>query len=276
MSNMTTFEDVISVAVFNCGYTCPSIQKERGQYHDIFASLLRPALERVCSKSAKSPSVKLSIIGWDAVNQVYPPTLDNINAIIVSGSPNGAYQDLEWIQTLSRYISYVYHQHPSIKIYGSCFGHQIICQALWSDQGAIVGKDPSGWELGVHRIDVSDEFAEKFPSLLPSKTLRLQFLHGDHVVLPNGSLPEGIHMIGSTSHCQVQGIYQPGRILTYQGHPEFDQFINTECLKLVGERVGWGPEFLASAIAAAAECDDAIIAADIIVVFFFEPGVMHT
>jgi hypothetical protein len=99
---MIIFERVISVAVFKCGYTCPSIQNERGQYDDIFASLLEPAAERVCTKTTK---LKLNITGWDTVNQVYPPTLDGINAIIVSGSPNGAYQDLEWIQALNAYLS---------------------------------------------------------------------------------------------------------------------------------------------------------------------------
>ncbi|KAH7006977.1 class I glutamine amidotransferase-like protein [Ilyonectria destructans] len=265
-----TVRHIISVAVLNCGYTCPNIQKERGQYHDIFALLLRPALERL-NRGPNWPNAKLNVTGWDTVNQVYPPSLDRIDAIIISGSPNGAYQDLEWIRALDRYISYVYHQHPSIKIYGSCFGHQIICQAVFRDQGALVAKDPAGWELGVNTVDVSDEFADTFSSLLPSKSLRLQFLHGDHVAFTNGRLPNGVHLVGSTAHCQIQGIYQPGKILTFQGHPEFDQFINTECLKLVGQRVGWEAEFLDSAMAAAAQSDDAAIAADIIVAFFSEP-----
>lgn len=134
-----------------------------------------------------------------------------------------------------------------------------------------MAKDPAGWELGVNRVDVSDEFVDTFSSLLPSKSLRLQFLHGDHVAFTNGRLPDGVYLVGSTAHCQIQGIYQPGKILTFQGHPEFDQFINTECLKLVGQRVGWEDEFLDSAMAAAAQSDDASIAADIIVAFFSEP-----
>lgn len=168
----------------------------------------------------------------------------------------------------------VYHEHPSVKLYGSCFGHQIICQALFAERGAIVQKDPAGYELGVHTININDEFAKKFSGLLGSKTLRLQFLHGDHVKFPEGSLPSGCEVIGSTPHCHVQGIYQKGRILTYQGHPEFDEFINTECLKLVGERVGWEPNFTDAAIAAAQAQDDAATATDIMVAFFLdvEPG----
>ncbi|KAH7127905.1 class I glutamine amidotransferase-like protein [Dactylonectria estremocensis] len=273
---MTLSKHVISVAVFNCGYTAPSIQNARGQFHEIFAALLTPALERVCHNNLELPNVTLDIKGWDTVNQEYPPTLDKIDAIIVTGSPNGAYEDLEWIRTLDRHLADIYRRRPSIKMYGSCFGHQIICQALFKDQGAAVAKDPSGWELGVHTINASDEFLERFSSLLPSEALRIQFLHADHVIFTNGSVPRGIHLIGSTSQCQNQGIYQPGRILTLQGHPEFDQFITTECLKLVGQRVGWEEEFRDAAVASATVNDDAAIAANIIVAFFLGLDVTNT
>ena len=134
-------------------------------------------------------------------------------------------------------------------------------------------KDPAGYELGVQAVELSDYFITRFGALLPSKFLRLQFLHGDHVLLPPGTLPSDTFIIGSTTHCLNQGIYQPGRLLTYQGHPEFDQFIETQCLKLVGSRVGWEKDFTEAAIASAATEDDADIAADTIVAFFLEPSV---
>lgn len=131
-------------------------------------------------------------------------------------------------------------------------------------------RDPSGWELGVQNINLSDEFVARFSNLLPNKSLKLQFLHGDHVTISDKGLPEDIILVGSTSHCQIQGIYQRGRILTYQGHPEFDEFITTECLKLVSQRVGWEPAFAESAMMAAERKDDAAIASDIIIAFFLE------
>lgn len=39
------------------------------------------------------------------------------------------------------------------------------------------------------------------------------------------SVPAGCDLIGSTARCQVHGLHQPGRILTLQGHPEFDRFM---------------------------------------------------
>jgi GMP synthase-like glutamine amidotransferase len=104
---MVSITDVYTVAVLNCGYTNPIVQKARGQYHDIFNSLLQPAVARACGNidSRVSRPVQLSISGWDTVNQEYPDTLEGIDAIIISGSPNGAYEDLEWIHRLNKYVA---------------------------------------------------------------------------------------------------------------------------------------------------------------------------
>lgn len=166
-----------------------------------------------------------------------------------------------------------YSSHPSLRFYGSCFGHQVICKALFEKRGAIVQKDPAGWELGVHSVALTDDFLQRFSKYLPvseTKLLRFQFLHGDHVLLPEGSVPEDVYLVGTTPHCETQGIYQPGRLLTYQGHPEFDEFIETVCLELVGKRVGWEPSFTEEAIAAARAPDDAILAADTIAAFLLD------
>lgn len=98
-------EHTVSAVVLNCGYTCPSIEEKRGQYDDIFASILLPAFERASSRAAKGTSLKLNIKGYDTVKQVYPLTLQGVDAIIISGSPNGAYQDFEWIKKLIRFVS---------------------------------------------------------------------------------------------------------------------------------------------------------------------------
>lgn len=95
----------ISVAVFNCGYTCPAIQEERGLYHEIFASLLQPAVQRLSSQANSGTKPTLHVTGWDTTKQEYPPTLEGIDAIVISGSPNGAYQDLPWIQKLINYVA---------------------------------------------------------------------------------------------------------------------------------------------------------------------------
>lgn len=95
---------IVNIVILNCGYTSTIIEKARGQYHDIFAALLQAAVDRLSTQDGR-PKVRLQMKGWDVVSQKYPTTLDSVDAIIVTGSPNGAYQDLDWINTLNQYIS---------------------------------------------------------------------------------------------------------------------------------------------------------------------------
>jgi GMP synthase-like glutamine amidotransferase len=131
----------------------------------------------------------------------------------------------------------LYSSHLSIKIFGSCFGHQLLCHVLFSSAGKnIVCQDPKGYELGVKPITLSPSFLSHFGPVTSnpphSDQLRLQFVHADHVDLPE--LPEGFYSIGSSQHCASQGIWKKGRVLTYQGHAEFDRFVNGAIL--VGQR----------------------------------------
>ena len=44
------------------------------------------------------------------------------------------------------------------------------------------------------------------------------------------SYPRGVQELGSSAVCHVQGMYAPGRLITVQGHPEFNEEIMTEIL----------------------------------------------
>lgn len=44
------------------------------------------------------------------------------------------------------------------------------------------------------------------------------------------ALPPGVEPLGATSRCTTQGMYARGRLLTVQGHPEFDAAIMDELL----------------------------------------------
>lgn len=43
--------------------------------------------------------------------------------------------------------------------------------------------------------------------------------------------PPSVQPLGSNAVCEVQGMYIPRRVLTVQGHPEFDETIMTEILE---------------------------------------------
>jgi GMP synthase-like glutamine amidotransferase len=95
-------------------------------------------------------------------------------------------------------------------------------------------------------------------------------LHGDHVVFLVDGIVEDVQFVGQLDGCHNQGVYMPGRILTLQGHPEFDMWIEKVCLELVGKRVGWNAGFTAAAVAAADAPDDAGLAAELIMAFFLQ------
>lgn len=239
----------LNLAIINTDISVPTVNAERGSYGTIFHRVLEAAALRT-----KSP-VRINSTEFDAVNGVLPSTspdyLTNIDAILVSGSVHTVYKSrgIDWIARLSDFLGYVYLKHPHIRFFGSCFGHQIICQSLLRSLGVdgYVERNPAGWELGVHEIELSESFRKDMGPLLAKsvnheglKSLKIQLVHGDHVKLPmstegNLVLPPSWSLVGSSQKCAVQGLYQPGRVLTFQGHFEFDAWTNAETIKAFGE-----------------------------------------
>ena len=43
--------------------------------------------------------------------------------------------------------------------------------------------------------------------------------------------PKGVESLGSSPRCDVQGMYAPGRLITVQGHPEFNEEIVREIVE---------------------------------------------
>lgn len=188
---------------------------------------------------------------YDVVDKRLYPGLDMLeaqfDALIVTGSMEAAYDEsrFPWIKQLGQYLEgtallkmtilrsvllliiyqAVHERHPKVRIYGGCFGHQIIAQALLGKYGVQVAK--MNWEVGVHQVALSREFRRKVPLLRDCTSISCQFLHSDHVLgfTGNPNLPSDWMNIGKSNLCETQGLYEPGRVLTFQGHPEFDQFI---------------------------------------------------
>lgn len=295
----------IRVAMLNADIPVPNVLADRGSYGAIFHRLLIAAAHRV---SSPATPVTIEAAEFDVVHGEYPSSLVDWDALVISGSISASYDDEPWIHSLDQYLRDVHREHTHVRIFGSCFGHQIICQSLLREHGVRVEKDPKGYELGVHEIQLIDAFARALggktvesakaspigpdrlptpdldaedtqlqpPGLSPEQTLRLQFIHADHVRLPSpegegeeaGSLPPSWISMGRSRHCAVQGVYQPGRVLTYQGHFEFDRFVNSETMKVFFAKRD--PAVLQDALVAIDKDDDSEAAADIVVRFLLE------
>ncbi|KFZ23589.1 hypothetical protein V502_01930 [Pseudogymnoascus sp. VKM F-4520 (FW-2644)] len=281
----------IRIAMLNTDRPVPKVFEKRGSYGSIFYNPLKAA-----AAAEFGYLVEIDAQDFDVVNGDYPKAASDFNAIFVTGAAAASYDDFDWIRNLADYILEVYETYPQVKIFGSCFGHQIVCDSLLRKHDVHVEKDPNGWELGVREIELNREFCKAFEaaetildlsssstSHLPtlniaskpsafvfaSDSLRLQLLHSDHVKLQNPDcLPGSWVVIGRSKHCAVQGVYEPSRVLTFQGHFEYDRFIVSETVQVVGAT--WEPNFARIAQNNINKEDDADIACRIVLKFLLQ------
>lgn len=237
---------VLQIAVLECEQMPPYIVQSHGNFARIFERWLQVGTHRLnAERPARREHLSVRTSSWNVKEGRYPPSFQGVDAIIISGSVNGVHDDVPWIATLRRYLlgtyffaylltylldplllsspfgvcwlmryAGVYHDLPWIKIFGSCFGHQLIAQTLLGEHGVRVEKSDGGWEVGVQEVYHDRAFVQNFPGLSQAPVC-YQFLHSDEVVA-RGSLPPTWSSIGSSALCEIQGLHQPGRVLTYQ------------------------------------------------------------
>ncbi|KAM5346434.1 hypothetical protein ACJ41O_009439 [Fusarium nematophilum] len=205
------------IAVLECDTPFPSVNAARGSYGEIFRELLTKGLKHEALGS-KGSDVSIELSKWDVVSAQEYPNVEDVDGILLSGSKHTAFADDPWIVKLVDFVSKVYTTTET-PIVGICFGHQIIARAL----GAKVGVSPGGWEVCVDRINLN----ETGQKLLGVESLGLHQMHRDAVL----EVPQGLVSLGSSPRCEVQGMYQPGRIISFQAHPEFDDFIMSEIME---------------------------------------------
>ncbi|KFY58520.1 hypothetical protein V496_06086 [Pseudogymnoascus sp. VKM F-4515 (FW-2607)] len=237
----------ILIAFIKCGTPSTIILQTRGEYGDIMGDML-DSVAATLPEPNMSPMI--SYLSFDAEKGQLPgwASVDGFDAVFITGSSYSAFNSQPWIWKLGSFIKAIYKDKPNIRLFGSCFGHQIICHSLFKEleknsplptspslPGSlplypVVSRNPSGWELGVHPIKLSEAFMARFGKVSSNpdcqSTMRLRLIHQDHV--NPLSLPKDFVNVGSSERCDIQGIYKRGRVLTLQGHPEFDNNIMVE------------------------------------------------
>ncbi|KAF4345913.1 anthranilate synthase component II [Fusarium beomiforme] len=205
------------IAVLECDTPFPSVNEKRGSYGDIFRELLTKGLKNE-ALGDKGKDVSLDVSKWDVVTAQEYPNIEDVDGFLLTGSKHTCFDNDPWILKLVEFVKKVYTTTEK-PLVGICFGHQIIGRAL----GAKVGVSPGGWEVCVDRINLN----ETGQKLLGVSSLGLHQMHRDAVL----EVPEGLVSLGSSSRCEVQGLYKPGRIMSFQAHPEFDDFIMQEIME---------------------------------------------
>ncbi|KAL6796665.1 class I glutamine amidotransferase-like protein [Trichoderma afarasin] len=194
----------------------PITNAKYGGYRGVFTALLTAAAESMVPPRQLSDVATITAHNIVEDMQSYPP-LDDVDAVLITGSRHTAYEDDPWILKLVEYARQAIDT-GRIKVVGVCFGHQIIGRAM----GARLGRSDKGWEVAVTEVDLTD----KGKAIFQLDKMRIHQMHRDVVLeFPKGAVP-----LGGNDMCPVQAMYSPGRYISVQGHPEFTGDIVTEVL----------------------------------------------
>ncbi|MCC8186987.1 MAG: hypothetical protein LIP08_05620 [Bacteroides sp.] len=139
----------------------------------------------------------------------FPSSLNRSDLYLIAGSRAGAYEPLPWIEQAIRFVQRA--AEANIRLTGTCFGHQLIAQAL----GGKVEPAPQGWGAGARCSTVIHPAATSY---LPDGLLCLLYNHNDQVV----HLPPAAERIATSEFCPNEALRIGPRILTFQGHPEYN------------------------------------------------------
>lgn len=212
----------MKITIIETGLAPEPIRDDYASYPEMFEALISSADDG---------------FAFETVSPVRGETLPDpsaLQAILITGSAAGVYEDHDWMEPLFEFIrSAANERTPQV---GICFGHQAIAKAL----GADVAKADAGWGLGLHTYDVHHA-----PHWMdPVETFALGVSHQDQVL----SLPEGAKLIAASGFTPFAALdYPDAAVMSFQGHPEFDsEFF--EALYRVREGTRFTTEFVNEAV----------------------------
>ena len=144
---------------------------------------------------------------------------------MITGSRKSVYDNESWIKDLIGFVDELYRQKH--KLIGICFGHQLIAKAL----GGQVSLATAGWGAGVHSYDIKCKNVRRLHDI---DKLHLLCCHQDQVT----SCPECATITLSSTFCPIAGFAVANHILTFQGHPEFDNDFAASLFRLRKDNLG--------------------------------------
>ncbi|KAK7538189.1 class I glutamine amidotransferase-like protein [Phyllosticta citribraziliensis] len=245
------------IAVLEADTPLPDVVEQFGRYGDIFERLLKTAADAMGQPDVISAR-DLQVSKWDVVdNEDSYPDLDDVDAVLISGSKHNSFDDKPWILKLVDFTERVLAQ-DRVRLIGVCFGHQIIGRAM----GVKVGRSDKGWELAVLPFALTDKGKEIFQK----ETVNIHQMHRDIVF----EYPPGVEPLGQSPVCSTQAMYAKGRLITVQGHPEFNDRIMEVILNARHEQGVFDDALYNDAIKRAASSHDGVAIAQAFLRFLLE------
>ncbi len=157
----------LRIAILECDTPLEKTYATYGGYGGVFTALINAGADALKHPGLSSKE-GLSISCYDVVNAQNYPSLEEIDAVLITGSRHNSFDSDPWILKLVEFTKKVLEQRR-VRIIGVCFGHQIVGRAM----GAKVDRSDKGWEASVTAIDLTKKGQEIFgrPALVTSHIL---------------------------------------------------------------------------------------------------------
>jgi GMP synthase-like glutamine amidotransferase len=183
------------ITIIETGLVGPQYRERHGTYPQMFERMIASA----------DPSIAYDVVSIASGEQLPDPK--GLDAILITGSAAGVYDDVDWIAPLEDFVRDAHDRR--VPMVGICFGHQLIAQAL----GGTVRKSEKGWGIGRHVYRLTHD-----NGLIEGDEIAVACSHQDQVITP----PASAHTIMSSGFTPHAGLlYANGTTLSVQPHPEF-------------------------------------------------------
>jgi len=202
----------MKIGILEAGLLNEKLDGKFEPYPVMFADLLNRA------------SDQLEYQAYSVIQGEMPPSIDDCDGWLITGSRHGVYENLDWMLKLQVFIRELFAQ--KIPLAGICFGHQIIAQAL----GGQVLKSEKGWGVGLHSYHI-DEQQPWMKSDVDE--VRIYAFHQDQIV----KLPPQARVFSSSDFCANAGLVYGDSIISVQAHPEFAEEYELALLKMYSGNV---------------------------------------
>ncbi len=197
----------MKIGILKTGHVPDELVTKHGNYADMFVRVLGQA----------SPALSFAV--YPVHDHELPESADECDGWVITGSRYGVYEDHGWIDALKDLIRDIHQQQ--IPLFGICFGHQIVAEAL----GGSAVKSDKGWGLGYDTYTLIDP-----PAWLghDNDQLTLHIVHQDQVV----ACPPDAKVFATSPFCEFAGLRYGDSVVTIQAHPEFSTEYNQDILQI--------------------------------------------